>query len=91
MRTYGNIWKISSGQGDDCTTGYLLDYPYFEHHYKMKMRSLSKQQVLDVDTEAIQQINFTENLNRGAGVTIFIIIEEAKKVLIFSNRIMIVF
>ena len=43
------------------------------------MRSLSKQQVLDVDTEAIQQINFTKNLNRGGDVTIFIIIEEAKE------------
>ena len=71
------------GQGDGCTTGYLLDYPYFEHHYKMKMRSLSKQQVLDVDTEAIQQINFTKNLNRGGDVTIFIIIEEAKESLNF--------
>ena len=47
------------------------------------MRSLSKQQVLDVDTEAIQQINFIENLNRGGGVTIFIIIEEAEESLNF--------
>ena len=25
--TYDNIRKIDTGQGDDCTTGCLLDYP----------------------------------------------------------------
>ena len=24
-----------TGQGDDCTTGCLLDYPYFKEHYKI--------------------------------------------------------
>ena len=38
--------------------------------------NLSKQQVLDVDTKAIQQINFTGNVNQE--VTIFFITEEAK-------------
>ena len=27
--TYDNIRKIAIGQGDDNTTGCLLDYPYF--------------------------------------------------------------
>ena len=27
--TYDNIQKSAVGQGDDCTTGCLLDYPYF--------------------------------------------------------------
>ena len=27
--TYENIRKIATGQGDDYTTGCLLDYPYF--------------------------------------------------------------
>ena len=30
MKTYEIIWKIATGQGDDCTTGCLLGYPYFE-------------------------------------------------------------
>ena len=38
---------------------------------------LSKQQVLDADLKAIQQINFTGNLDP-AGNTTFFIIEEAK-------------
>ena len=33
MRTYDNIQK--TGQGDDYTTGCLLDYTYFKEHYKL--------------------------------------------------------
>ena len=32
--TYGNIKKVATGQGDDYTTGYLLDYIYFKDYYK---------------------------------------------------------
>ena len=35
LRTYGNTQKIASGQGDDYTTGCLLDYTYFKNCYKM--------------------------------------------------------
>ena len=40
---------------------------------------LGKQQVLDADPKAIQQIIFTGNLDLVEGATIFFIIEEAKK------------
>ena len=40
---------------------------------------LSKQQVLDADPKAIQQINFPENLDRGGNTIMFFIIEEAKE------------
>ena len=33
--TYDNIRNISTGQGDDYTTGCLLDYDYFNKHYNM--------------------------------------------------------
>ena len=47
---------------------------------------LSKQQALDTDPRAIQQINFTENLERASGATMFFIIEQAKEtVLDFSQ------
>ena len=39
---------------------------------------LSKQQALDADPEAIQQINFTVNLDRNAGKTMLFITEEVK-------------
>ena len=54
--TYDNIRKVATGQGDDYTTGCLLDYIYFKNYYKMIVVDLSKQQVLDADPTAIQQI-----------------------------------
>ena len=46
------------GQGNDYTTGCLLDYTYFKKYYKLIAIDLSKQQKLDADSEAIHQINF---------------------------------
>ena len=43
---------------------------------------LSKQQMLDTDPKAIQQINFTENLERDEGATTFFIIKEAKETIL---------
>ena len=60
-------------------TGCLLDYSYFKDHYKMIAIDLSKQQALDADPRAIQQINFTANLDRDGNTTMFFIIEEAKE------------
>ena len=78
-KTYKNIRKIATGQGDDYTTGCLLDYPDFKNHYKMIAIDLSKQQALDADPRAIQQINFTANLERAGNTSMFFIIEEAKE------------
>ena len=78
-KTYENIRKIAMGQGDDYTMGCLLDYPYFKENYKLIAIDLSKQQELDADPRAIQQINFTANLNRAGNTTTFFIIEEAKE------------
>ena len=86
-KTYENIRKIATGQGDDYTTGCLLDYSYFKDHYKMIAIDLSKQQALDADPRAIQQINFAANLDREGNTTIFFVIEKAKEtVLDFSQR-----
>ena len=71
---------ISNGQGDDYTTGCVLDYPYFKENYKMIAIDLGKQQILYAAPRAIQQINDTWNLDR-AGIA-----EEAKQtVLDFSQ------
>ena len=60
--TYENTRNIATGQGDDYTTGSLLHYVYFKKYYKMIATDLSKQQALDFDPSAIQQISFTANL-----------------------------
>ena len=59
-------------------TGYLLDYPYLKKCYKLIATDLSKQQKLDADPKAIEQINFTGHLDWAKGLTIFFIIEKAK-------------
>ena len=78
--TYDNIRKIATGQGDDYTTGCLLDYPYFKDTYKMIATDLSKQQALDADPRAIQQINFTANLDRAGNTRVYFILEGAKEI-----------
>ena len=70
---------ISTGQGDDYTTGCLLDYIYFKKYQKMMAVDLSKQQALDADCKAIQRINFTANLDRAGRTRFYFILEEAKK------------
>ena len=77
--TYENIRKITIGQRDDYTTGCLLDYTYLKKYYKMIAVDLSKQQVLDADPKAIQQINFTANLDREDNRRFYFILKEAKE------------
>ena len=77
LKTYDNIRKIATVQGDDYTTGCILDFIYFKEHYNVIAIDLSKQQKLDTDPKAIQQMNFSQNLEKNA--TIFFIIKELKE------------
>ena len=79
LRTYSNIRKITIGQRDDYTTGSLLDYTYFKENYQSIAIDLNKQQALDADPKAKQQINFTGNLNRPEQTTMFFVTEEVKE------------
>ena len=77
MITFKKLLQVKEIITTDC----LLDYSYFNKHYKMIVIALSKQQ-------AIQQINFTGNLDRPEGATMFFIIKETKEtVLDFSQGI----
>ena len=75
IKTYENIRKIATGQGDDYTTGCLSNYPYFKENCKMISINLSKQQALDADPRAVQEINFTGNLDREKGTFVSFIYE----------------
>ena len=86
--TYGNIRKIATGQGDDYTTGCLLHYPYFKDSCKMIAADLSKQEALDADPRANQQINFTANLDRAGNTRIYFILEEAKETQLDFSHVM---
>ena len=73
--TYENIRKIATGQGDDYTTGCLLDYNYFKNYDMIIATDLRKQQVLDADPKAIQQINISASLDQEGNTKMFSNIE----------------
>ena len=80
--TYENIRKTYTGSGDDYTIGSLLSYPYVTDTYKMIAVDLRKQQILNSDPKAVQQINFTANLERAGNRRIYFILEEAKETIL---------
>ena len=82
LTTSNNIRKVATGQGDDYRNSCLLDYPYFEKYYKMMVTDLRKQQAIDADPKALQQTNVTSNLDRPGNITMFFIIEEAKRTIL---------
>ena len=79
LKTYENFRKFATGYEVDYTPWCLLDYTYFKDYYKMVAIEISKQQALDADPRAIQQTNFTTNLERAGNTTISFSTEEVKK------------
>ena len=65
----------------------MIDNSYFKTHSKIIAEDLSKQQELDADPKAKQQINFTGNLSSNDNNRlIFFIIEEGKEtIFVFSQ------
>ena len=86
LKTYDNIRKITTGQGDDYTTGCFLDYTYFKNYYKLIVVDLSKQQALDADPKVIQQIDFKANLDRAGNTRFYFILVEAKETIFESSQ-----
>ena len=76
IKQYDEVRKISTGQGDDYTTGCLLDFAYFEKNYRIIAADLSKQKALDADPRVIQQIIFTGKASQD--VFIYYILEQTK-------------
>ena len=81
IKQYDEVRKISTGQGDDYTTGCLLDFAYFKKkNYRLIAANLSKQKALDADPRAIQQIIFTGKASRN--VAIYYILEQSKETIL---------
>ena len=80
--TYENITKITIGQGNDYTSDCLLDYSYLKESYKMVSVDPSRQQILDNDPRANQQIDFPANLDRVDNKKIYFILEEAEETIL---------
>ena len=84
IKQYDEVRKISTGQGDDYTTGCLLDFAYFEKNYRLIAADLSKQKALDADPKAIQQIIFTSKTDYQ--IRVYYILEQSKeKILEFAK------
>ena len=77
IEKYRELKKVTIGKGEDYTTGSLLDYDYFNKHYKLRAVDLSKQKELDADPRAIQQIEFRYML--GVNSTIYWVLEKSKE------------
>ena len=67
-------------KGEDYTTGSLLDYNYFNKHYKLVVVDLSKQKELEADPRAIQQIEFKYILETNS--TIYWVLEKSKETML---------
>ena len=81
IKQYDEIRKVSTGYGDDYTTGCLLDYAYFKDNYRLIAVDLSKQKALDADPRAIQQIVFQGGVGgaRNTKITLYLILEKSKE------------
>ena len=80
--TIDEVRKVSTGQGDDYTTGCLLDFAYFKDNYRVIASDLSKNKALDTDSRAIQQIIFTGKIKSAEAntrVIIYYILEQSKE------------
>ena len=80
IEKYRQLKKVMIGKGDDYTTGSLLDYDYFNKHYKLVAVDLSKQKELDADPRAIQQIEFMYVLETNS--TIYWVLEKSKETIL---------
>ena len=80
IEKYRELKKVIIGKGEDYTTGSLMDFNYFDKHYKLVAVDLSKQKELDADPRAIQQIEFKYMLRTNA--TIYWLLEKSKKTIL---------
>ena len=85
IKQYNEVRKILTAQGDDYTTGFLLEFGCFEKNYRLIAADLSKQKALDADSRAIKQIIFTGKASEG--VMIYYILEQSRETMLeFSKR-----
>ena len=80
IEKYRELKKVMIGKGEDYTTGSLLDFNYFDKHYKLVAVDLSKQKELDAGPRAIQQIEFKYML--GTNSTIYWVLEKSKETIL---------
>ena len=76
IKKYEELLKLTTGKGEDYTTGCLLDYNYYKNHYSIIASDLSKQKELDADPRIIQQLECVFILNTNS--QILTVLEKSK-------------
>ena len=61
IKRYEEIRKLATGQGEDYTTRFLLDYEYVKNRYRLIAFDLSRKKELDADPRVIQKIDSLDN------------------------------
>ena len=77
---YNELIKLTTGKGEDYTTGCLLDYQYYKNHYLIAACDLSKQKELDADPRSIHQIEIVFMLDTAS--QILTILEKSKETIL---------
>ena len=57
IEDYYKVRKVSTGQGDDYTTGYLLYFAYFEKNYRLIAADLSNKKLYMLIQEQINRLS----------------------------------
>ena len=79
IEKYRELNKVMIGNGEDYTTGCLLDFNYFDKH-KLVAVDLSKQKELDADPRPVRHIEFKYML--GTNSTIYWVLEKSKETIL---------
>ena len=88
IKQYDEVRKVSTGYGDDYTTGFLLDYAYFKDNYRLIVFDLSKQKSLDADPRAIQQVLFQGVVggDNNTKIRLYTVLEQSKETMLEFSR-----
>ena len=88
IKQYAEVRKVSTGYGDDYTTGCLLDYAYFKDNYRLIAVDLSKQKAFDADPRAIQQIVFHRVVegDDNTKTRLYAILEQSKETMLEFSK-----
>ena len=84
VKQYDGIRKILTGQGDEYTTGCLLDFAYLKKNYRLIAADLSKQKALDADPRVIQQIIFTGTASEN--IVVYYILEQSRETILQFSK-----
>ena len=85
IKQYDEVRKVSTGQGDDYTTGCLLYFAYFEKKIQINCCWFKQKKTLDADSRVMQQIIFTGKIKAtetNTRVTIYYILEQSKETIL---------